>query len=299
MVGDRRDRADVHLACHPLGDLDGEPDIVDLGDDTLLDEDDRVEDLREDREVGPVGEALDCVLHAVGVDDPDHAEAREAHVGKDVEVLVLPELVEDDEVGPHEQEHVRGVGHAPVQHRVLGDLVGHLKLAGGFHGLDHEAAVREVGGEALGKRGLAGTRGADDQHAPLLARDPFRNDIGLGVVLQGHVHDRADGGDLHAVAEGAACDRDPHRADLDHSDPAFLDFDEPVGVALRPLEDLLRHHPELVLARGLFADLHEFHLADGALLAHRLDPLLEVDRDGVLVEELVDRQRDKIGYLGF
>ena len=142
-------------------------------------------------------------------------------------------------------------------------------------------------------------RGPDDQHAPLLARDPLRDDVGLGVILQGHVHDRADGGDLHAVAEGAAGNRDPHRADLDHGDAPLLDFDEAVGVTLRPLEDLLRHHPELVLARRRLADLHEFHVADGALLAHRLDPLLEVHRDGVLVEELVDRQRDKIGYLGF
>ena len=114
---------------------------------------------REDREVGPVGEALDRVLHTVGVDDPDHAEAREAHVGKDGEVLVLPELVEDDEVGQHQQEHVRGVGHLPVQHRVLVIWSGTWRLPGGFPGLDHEAAVREVGGEALGERGLAGPRG--------------------------------------------------------------------------------------------------------------------------------------------
>ena len=68
----------------------------------------------------------------------------------------FPEFVEGGEVGPDQQEHVRGVGHAAVKHRVLRDLVGHLELPGGLHGLDHEAAVREVGGEALGERGLAG-----------------------------------------------------------------------------------------------------------------------------------------------
>ena len=55
--------------------------------------------------------------------DADHAEACEAHVGKDGEVLGLPEFVEDDEVGADEQEHVGGVCHAAVEHRVLGDLV--------------------------------------------------------------------------------------------------------------------------------------------------------------------------------
>ena len=151
VVGDGGHGADMHLASHPLGDLDGEADIVDLRDDALLHEDDRVDDLREDREVHAVAEALDRVLHAVCVDDPDHADAREAHVGKDSEVLGLPEFIEDDEVRAHEQEHVGGVGHAAVEHRVLGDLVGHLQFAGGFHGLDHVAAVGEEGCERSGR----------------------------------------------------------------------------------------------------------------------------------------------------
>ena len=94
----------------------------------------------EDREVDPVGEPLDGVPDAVCVDDPDHAEAGEPHVAKDGEVLGLPEFVEDDEVGPDEQEDVGGVCHAPVEHRVLGDLVRDLEFAGSLHGLDDEAA---------------------------------------------------------------------------------------------------------------------------------------------------------------
>ncbi len=87
---------------------------------------------------------------------PTMPSAREAHVGKDIEVLVLPEFIEDDEVGPDEQEHVSGVGHAAVERGVLGDLVRYLEFAGGFHGLDHKAAVGEEGGDALGERGLSG-----------------------------------------------------------------------------------------------------------------------------------------------
>ena len=248
MVGDGGDRADVHLARHAVGHLDGETDIIDFGDDALLDEDDRVDDLREDREVHAVGEALDCILHAVCVDDADHADTGEAHVGKDIEVLVLPEFVEDHKIRPDQQEHVSGIGHAAVQRRVLGDVVRHLQFAGGLHGLDHEAAVGKEGCHVLGERGLSRPGGADNDHAPLLAGDPLRDDIGLGIVFECHVHDRADGGDLHAVRERAAGDRDPHGADLDDRDAPLLDFDEAVGIPLGPLEDLLRKSTELVFA---------------------------------------------------
>ena len=138
MVGYGGHRADVHLAPHAFGDLDGEIHIVYLRDDALLDEDDGIDDLREDGEVHPVGEALDCIPDAVCMDDPDHAEAGESHVGKDSEVLGLPELVKDDEVRPDKQEHVGGVRHAAVEHGVLGDLVRHLEFAGSLHGLDDE-----------------------------------------------------------------------------------------------------------------------------------------------------------------
>ena len=125
------------------------------------------------------------------------------------------------------------------------------------------------------------------------------DDVGLGIVLERDVHDRADGRDLHAVRERAPGDRDPHGADLDDRDAPLLDLDEAVGVALGPFEDLLRKGAELVLARGRVADLHEFHVADGPLLCGGTDPFLEVHRDGVLVKELVDPERDKIGYLRF
>ena len=63
----------------------------------------------ENGEVLTVGEALECVLDAVCMDDPDHAKAGKPHVSKDRKVLVLAQLIEDDEVRANQQEYVSGV----------------------------------------------------------------------------------------------------------------------------------------------------------------------------------------------
>ena len=56
--------------------------------------------------------------------------------------------------------------------------------------------------------------------------------------------------------------------------PRFSISMKSVGIPFCPFEDLLREVAELVLADRLVADLHEFHVVDGALLCCQAGPAL-------------------------
>ncbi len=128
--------------------------------------------------------------------------------------------------------------------------------------------------------------------------EPLGESVRAGVVIERDIDDGSDGRDLHAVDERTPGDRDPHRAYLKDGDPAALVLDEAVGVALGPLEALLGQGDQFVLTRWLVADLYEPRVMDRAPLRVRRHELLQVDRERLLVEELVDPEGAELADLG-
>ncbi len=171
-----------------------------------------------------------------------------------------------------------------------GDQVRHLHVPRRLHGLDDDPVLHEEGRAVLGERGLADPGRPGDQNARSTAGEPLCEPVRTGVVVKRDVDDRPDGCDLHAVDERTPRDRDPHRADLEDRYPAALVLDEAVVVSLGPFEAFLSEGIQLVLARGLVANLHKACVADRAPFRVRRHELLQVDCERLLVKELVDAE---------
>jgi len=104
-------------------------------------------------------------VHLHRMHHADHAHPGKPHVSVDGKILTFPDLVKYDIIRPDKQEGLCSVHHAAFKRRVLGDVVGHLKVAWCFHRLDNEVMVGQKCGEALSKGCLSSARGSCDQDA--------------------------------------------------------------------------------------------------------------------------------------
>jgi len=108
----------------------------------LLDEDHGVHHLGDHAHVHPAQQALQGIYGLVGMHYSDHAHPGQAHVREDLEVAGLPDLIVDGVIRPDQEENIGRCLHAPLQRPVLGDLGGHLQVAGRLQGLDHIIAAQ-------------------------------------------------------------------------------------------------------------------------------------------------------------
>ncbi len=176
-------------------------------------------------------------------------------------------------------------------------MIGHLQVSRRLHGLDGEVVIGQEGRDTLSKRGLPRSGWARDEDTATVPEDPLLDVGGHIVIVECEIHERPHHRDLHAVRERSPGDRDPERPDLDDRDPALLKFDKPVRVTFCPLEELLCHEPKFILGHRGIPEGDQPDIPEPPYLRHRCRPLLEGDRDRLLIEELVNRERGKVTYL--
>ncbi len=209
-----------------------------MSDLALLDEDHGVHHLGYHAHVHPAQEALQGIYGLVGMHHSDHAHSSQAHIGKDLEVAGLSDLIVNGIIRPDQKQNIGRCLHAPLQRPVLGDLGRDLQIAGRLQGLDHIITAQQILGHSCSEGGLSRSGRPGDENASLAFLEPLLEHAAMAVGVEADLSHGTDGGYLQSIRERRLGYGNSHGTELNDGGSHLLHLHIALRVHLGPLIDL-------------------------------------------------------------